>query len=99
MKKLLLCMVFSFSALFLFSQTKTELQESELQKPIKEHLEKHFHGFSVGKIFKVDARGTITYDICVAKGNTYEKLIYDKEGRFLKKESCSFECCQPTPKK
>jgi hypothetical protein len=99
MKKTALLTLFILFACFSFSQTKTELQVSELQKPIKEHIEKNFNGFSIGKIFKVDAKGTITYDICVAKGTTYEKLIYDKEGKFLKKESCTFECCQPTIKK
>ena len=84
---------------FAYSQTKTELQASELQKPIKEHIEKNFNGFTIGKIFKVDTKGTITFDICVNKGNTHEKLIFDKDGKFLKKESCTYECCQPSVKK
>jgi hypothetical protein len=99
MKKIILILVLFVMGQFAFSQTKTELQTSELQKPIIEHIDKNFSGFSIGKIFKVDAKGTITYDICVNKGTTYEKLIYDKDGKFLKKESCSFECCQPTTKK
>jgi hypothetical protein len=99
MKKIIIFSIFFFLSVIAFSQTKTELQVAELQKPIKEHIEKNFDGFSIGKIFKVDAKGTITYDVCVAKGTTYEKLIYDKEGKFLKKESCTYECCQPTIKK
>lgn len=98
MKYLLIFSLFLCLALSGRAQTKTELQVNELQKPIREHIDKNYNGFSIGKIFKVDAKGTITYDICVAKGTTYEKLIYDKEGKFLKKESCSFECCQPNQK-
>ena len=56
-------------------------------------------GTTSSRTLLVDAKGTITYDICVNKGTTYEKLIFDKDGKFLKKESCSFECCQPTTKK
>ena len=99
MKKILFILVLLTWSLVSMAQTKTELEPSELQKPIKEHIEKNYRGFAIGKIFKVDARGTITYDICVNKGNHYEKLIYDKDGKFLKKESCSFECCQPATKK
>ena len=28
------------------------------------------------------------------KDKTHEKLFFDKDGKFLRKESCSLECCQ-----
>ena len=99
MKTIIVFLLLGLFGNFAYSQTRTELQASELQKPIKEYIDKNFNDFSIGKIFKVDAKGTITYDICVNKGKTYEKLFFDKDGKFLKKESCSHECCMGPAKK
>lgn len=80
------------------AQTRTELQVSELQKPIVEYINRNFHGYTIDKIFKVDNKGEITYDICVNKSSEHEKLFFDRDGKFLRKESCTLDCCQP-PKK
>ncbi len=98
MKKALLIVFLGIYSTFIFAQTKTELQTSELQKPILEYISKNFQDYSINKVFKVDAKGVITYDICINKNKTYEKLFFDKEGKFLRKESCSLECCQPSKK-
>jgi hypothetical protein len=99
MKKVLLTIIFGILIITIYAQTKTELQTTELQKPILEYIAKNFLGYSIDKIFKVDAKGVITYDICVNKDKTHEKLFFDKDGKFLRKESCSLECCQGTVKK
>jgi hypothetical protein len=99
MKKAVMTVVFGFLCTILFAQTKTELQSTELQKPIIEYIAKNFQGYSIDQVFKVDTKGVITYDICVNKDKTHEKLFFDKEGKFLRKESCSIECCQGTKKK
>ena len=99
MKKIVMFLVFGLLGTFVFAQTKTEMQATELQKPILEYISKNFNGYSIDKIFKVDAKGVITYDVCVNKDKTHEKLFFDKEGKFLRKESCSIECCQGTKKK
>ena len=92
-------MIFGILSTIILAQTKTELQSSELQKPILEYISKNFKGYSIDKVFKVDAKGVITYDICVNKEKTHEKLFFDKDGKFLRKESCSLECCQGPAKK
>jgi hypothetical protein len=99
MKKIFLFFVFGIFITSIFAQTKTELQVTELQKPILEYISKNFHGYSIDKVFKVDAKGVITYDVCVNKDKTHEKLFFDKDGKFLRKESCSLECCQGPAKK
>ena len=99
MKKALLIFIFGFFTTIIFAQTKTELQTVELQKPILEYISKNFNGYSIDKVFKVDAKGVITYDVCVNKDKTHEKLFFDKDGKFLRKESCSHECCQGPVKK
>jgi hypothetical protein len=99
MKKAFLIFIFGIFSVVIFAQTKTELQAEELQKPILEYISKNFSGYSIDKIFKVDAKGVITFDVCVNKDKTHEKLFFDKDGKFLRKESCSLECCQGTLKK
>ncbi|MCX6305689.1 MAG: hypothetical protein NT040_12070 [Bacteroidetes bacterium] len=99
MKKALLIFFLGILTTFIFAQTKTELQVAELQRPIQEYISKNFQGFSIDKIFKVDAKGVITYDVCINKDKTHEKLFFDKDGKFLRKESCTLECCQGTVKK
>jgi hypothetical protein len=99
MKKVLLIFVFGIFSNILFAQTKTELQAADLQKPVLEYIAKNFKGYSIDKVFKVDAKGVITFDVCINKDKTHEKLFFDKDGKFLRKESCSHECCQGPVKK
>ena len=99
MKNVLLVIFFGIISTVVVAQTRTELQASELQKPITEYISKNFNGYSIDKVFKVDAKGIITYDVCVNKDKTHEKLFFDKDGKFLRKESCSLECCQGPAKK
>ncbi|MFZ4520627.1 MAG: hypothetical protein ACOYNC_02915 [Bacteroidales bacterium] len=99
MKKVILLLFFGLFTTILVAQTKTELQATELQKPILDYISKNFLGYSIDKIFKVDAKGVITYDICINKDKTHEKVFFDKDGKFLRKESCSLECCQGPAKK
>ena len=99
MKKAFLISVLVIFSTIVFAQTRTELQATELQKPILEYISKNFTGYSVDKIFKVDDKGIITYDICVNKDKIHEKIFFDKEGKFLRKESCSHECCMGPVKK
>ena len=96
---LLLTLLFVFSFSGLNAQTRTELELKDLQKPILEYINQHFKGYTVNRVFKEDAKGVITYDICVNKGQVHEKIFFDKDGKFLRREECSLECCQGTRKK
>ena len=99
MKKLIWIFALVLVSSALLAQTKTEVATTELQKPISEYITKNFSGFSVVQAFKVDTKGVITYDICVSKNKDHEKLFFDKEGKFLRRESCTNECCQDLNKK
>ncbi len=99
MKKVLMIFFLGIFSSLIFAQTKTELKTNELQKPISEYISKNFTGYTIVKAFKVDAKGIITFDVCVSKDKNHEKLFFDKDGKFVRKESCSNECCQDTIKK
>jgi len=92
MKKIILFLaigLFSFSA---FSQTKTEIKVTGLQKPISEYISRNLPGYAIEKAFKVDSKGIITYDVCVMKDKSHDKLTFDKDGKFLRTEPCPQTC-------
>ncbi|MCK9218969.1 MAG: hypothetical protein PHF97_12650 [Bacteroidales bacterium] len=99
MKKTLLILLLTISCSVLFAQTKTELKNSDLQKPITEYLNKNCSGFTFEKAFKIDSKGVITYDVCMVKNKNYEKFMFDKDGQFLRKEPCAGDCCKDLSKK
>ena len=99
MKKALLIFLLGLFGTIIFAQTKTELKTVELQKPISEYISKNFAGYNIVKAFKVDEKGVIAFDICVSKDTDHEKLFFDKDGKFVRKESCTNECCQGSTKK
>jgi len=99
MKRVLLVALLGVLTTMVLAQTRTELQPSELQKPIQEYMSKYYKDFAICKVFKVDEKGVITYDVCLSKDKTHARLFFDKEGKFLRKESCTLECCQAPGKK
>ena len=86
MKKLTLLVIAVIFAAFTFAQTRTELKPSDISKPAAEYIGKNFTGYTIDKIFKCDNKGTITCEVTVAKGTDKQKLVFDKDGKFLKKE-------------
>jgi len=99
MKSAILIIIFSLFSTLIFSQTKTEIKKTDLQKPIAEYLIKNCPGYNIDKAFKVDSKGIITYDLCVSKDKTRDKITFDKDGKFIIKEPCSGDCCKEVSKK
>jgi hypothetical protein len=91
MKKLALLMVAVLFVAFVSAQTKTELKPADLSKPAAEYIAKNFVGYTVDKVFKCDNKGTVTTEVMVAKGPEKQTLVFDKEGKFLKKEAAKVE--------
>lgn len=66
---------------------KTVVKEAELLKPITENIAKDYAGAKIVKAFKNDAKGVVTYEVHVStKDNAKLTLVYDKDGKFIKKE-------------
>ena len=76
---------------FAFAQTKTELKPADLSKPAAEYIAKNFVGYTIDKVFKCDNKGTVTSEVMVAKGTDKQTLVFDKDGKFLKKEAVKVE--------
>ena len=87
MKKLMLVAVFAFAVLFVNAQTRTEIKVADLNKAIVENVAKDHVGFTIKDAFKSEDKGVVTYEVKVAKGTEENILVYDKDGKFLKKEA------------
>lgn len=87
MKKLMLVAVFAFAVLFVNAQTRTEIKVADLNKAITENVAKDHAGFVIKDAYKCENKGVATIEVKVAKGNEESILVYDKDGKFIRKEA------------
>jgi len=87
MKKILLVAIFGLAVLFVNAQTKTEVKVADLNKAITENVAKDHVGFTIEKAFKMENNSVVTYEVKIVKGNEENILVYDKDGKFIKKEA------------
>ena len=84
MKKLLAIMVLVMTALAVNAQ-RTPLKVTDLNKSITENIARDFAGFTVKEATKVVTNNVTDYEVLVVKGTAQETLLYDKDGKFVKK--------------
>ena len=87
MKKLVLVAVFGLAVLFVNAQTRTEVKVADLNKAITENVAKEHTGFAIKNAYKLETNGVVTFEVKVEKGTEIEMLVYDKDGKFVKKEA------------
>ena len=85
MKKIVLFMAIVFAVTFVNAQTKTEIKVADLQKVITDHISANYAGYTIEKAFKVDNKTVITYKVHVSKAAEKLTLVYNKDGKFVKK--------------
>jgi hypothetical protein len=96
MKKVLFVLVIMLSVLAVNAQTakttapkakstKTTVQVADLPKAIADNVAKDYAGFSIKEASSTTANNALTYHVVVTKGTTTETLVYDKDGKFVKK--------------
>ena len=86
MKKVLFVMVLVMAALVVNAQTtRTAVKVADLQKAITDNVAKDYVGFTVKNAVKVTTNNVVTFEVVITKGTTTETLVYDKDGKFVKK--------------
>lgn len=86
MKKVLFVMSLMMAVLIVNAQTtRTPVLRADLQKAITDNVTKDYVGFTIKESTKVTANNVVTFDVVVVKGTTTETLVYDKDGKFVKK--------------
>lgn len=66
-------------------EVETEIQKSELPKATQETLARDYAGYKIEETAKLLANGVTTYEVEVEKGEKSYELIFDSNGKLLKK--------------
>lgn len=65
--------------------SKVTVKVADLPKALAENVAKNYTGFTIKDATKVTENNVVTYDVVINKGTTTETLVYDKDGKFLRK--------------
>ena len=65
--------------------TPTAIKVADLQKPITDNIAKDYAGYTVKEASSIVSNNVLTYHVVVVKGSSTETLVYDKDGKFVKK--------------
>jgi hypothetical protein len=96
MKKIALLLVFMMSVLAAHAQAdttysknkaskETTVKVSDLPAAVTATISKDYPGYTVKEASSTWENNALNYHVLVAKGTETETLVFDKEGKFLKK--------------
>lgn len=85
MKKTLLIIISLLFTSTLFAQKMTEIKTSDLPKATTDYIATNMPGSTLFKAAKVEENGTFTYNVAVDIKGRKHILVFDKDGKFLKK--------------
>lgn len=63
----------------------TPVKVADLPKPITDNVAKDYAGFTIKDASSLTTNNVTTYHVVVIKGAKTETLVYDSNGKFLKK--------------
>lgn len=64
---------------------RATVKTADLMKPIADNIAKDYAGYTVKEATSVTLGNVVTYEVIISKGMETETLVYDKDGKFLKK--------------
>lgn len=64
---------------------RVTIMVTDLPKAITDNIAKDYAGYTIKEATSVTVNMTLTYEVVVTKGTTTETLVYDKDGKFIKK--------------
>ena len=95
MKRVLIVFVLIMAVLAVNAQTtvttqkvtavRTTVMVVDLQQAITDNIAKDYVGYTVKEAVKVAENDVVTYEVVVIKDDKTETLVYDNEGKFVKK--------------
>ncbi len=66
-------------------EAETEIKKNELPQAVLKVLNQDHHEYKIEETAKIESNGEITYEVEVEKGNQAFDLIFDANGKLLKK--------------
>jgi hypothetical protein len=95
MKKIIFMLTFLMSVLVVNGQVdttykkmhskQTTIKVADLPKAITDNVAKMYPGYTVQEASTAMENNALAYFVVVSNGSATETLVYDKEGKFLKK--------------
>jgi hypothetical protein len=64
---------------------RASVKVAELLKPITDNVAKDYAEYIIKEATSVTLNNVVTYEIVISKGTATETLLYDKDGKFIKK--------------
>jgi hypothetical protein len=64
---------------------RTTIMASDLPKAITDNIAKDYAGYTIKEATSVTTGDVVTFEVVIAKETMTETLVYDKDGKFLKK--------------
>jgi len=65
--------------------TKVQVKPADLPKAITDNIAKNYVGYAIKEATKITENKVVSYDVMIHKGTAMETLVYDKDGKFLRK--------------
>ena len=66
------------------AQSRVAMKTSDLPKAITENVSTQHPGYVIGNAYRVDNKGMMTYEVFAKKDNDMLRLVYDKDGKFMR---------------
>jgi hypothetical protein len=86
MKKLVFILTLIMAVMVVNAQvTRVAVKTGDLPKGITDNVAKNYMGFNIKDATRVTENNIVTYDVVLTKGTDMETLVYDKDGKFLRK--------------
>jgi hypothetical protein len=85
MKRIILLVVSLCFASFLFAQKTTEIKTNQLPKAVTKYVTDNMPGSTISKAVKIEDGKTVQYGTVVDSKGRKHILIFDKDGKFVKK--------------
>jgi ABC-type arginine transport system ATPase subunit len=64
---------------------RTAVMVADLQKTITDSIAKDYVGYTIKEATSVTTNSVVTFEVVIVKETATETLVYDKDGKFLKK--------------
>ena len=85
MKQITLILAAILISACVYAQKATEIPASKLPKATTNYIADNLPGATITKAAKVDDNGVLTYNVGIDVKGKKHLLIFDKDGKFLKK--------------
>lgn len=72
-------------------EAETEIEASALPQAVKTTLSNDFAGYKIDEVLKAEAKGVTTYELTASKNKEEFQLVFDTNGKLLKKEAVTEE--------